>query len=185
MDVAWRTARAPPSRRVFERVFRLWPDSGERIGPPDSFRQERDPHHREHVSRVVVGAVRDGTARRPQGGNGRNDAAVRGHAGLVRDDGARLAEKRDVSFVHVPAVRREQPGTKEAVLREKRRRTNSMVLHHEIDFGAALRQMDRVSEIVFLGKGANGLEQLGRAQLSQCGGGKHADTTLFRAVPFR
>ena len=74
----------------------------------------------------------------------------------------RLGQQRDIAIVHVPAVRREQPRAEEAVLGEKRRRTNAVVLHHEIDFGAALRQVNRVSEIVFLGEGADRLQQLGR-----------------------
>ena len=74
----------------------------------------------------------------------------------------RAAEQRDIGIVHVAAVRREQPRAEEAVLVEKRRRTKAVVLHHEIDLGAALGQVDRVSEIVFLSEGADGLQQLGR-----------------------
>jgi len=82
-------------------------------------------------------------------------------------------------------VRGEQPGAEEAGLVEKRRRTNAMVSHHEIDLGAALGQMDRVSEIVFLGKGADGLQQFGRRGLGERGGREHADASLLRAVPGR
>ena len=56
-------------------------------------------------------------------------------------------------------------------------------LHHEVDLGAALRQVNRVSEIVFLGEGADGLQQLGRRGLGERGGREHADASLIRAVP--
>ena len=95
-------------------------------------------------------------------GDRRDDAAVRRHRRLVRNDGAGSAEQRDIGLVHVAAVRREQPRAEEAGLVEKRRRTNAVVPHHEIDLGAALRQVDRVAEIVFLGEGADGLQQLRR-----------------------
>ena len=95
----------------------------------------------------------------------------------------RAAEQRDLGIVDVPAVRREQPRAEEAVLVEKRRRTKAMVSHHEIDLGVALGQVDRVSEIVFLGEGADGVQQLGRRGLGERGGREHADASLLRAVP--
>ena len=95
----------------------------------------------------------------------------------------RPAEQRDVGVVDVAAVRREQPRTEEAVPVEKRRRAEAVVPHHELDFGAALRQVDRVAEIVFLGEGADRLQQFGRRGLGERGGREHADASLLRAVP--
>ena len=78
----------------------------------------------------------------------------------MRHDRARLAQQRDVRIVDVPAMRRKQSRTEKPVPREKCRRAHAVMPLHEIDFGAALRQMDRVAEIVFLGEGADGLQQL-------------------------
>ena len=79
----------------------------------------------------------------------------------MRNDGAGPAKQRNIRIIDVPAVRREQPRAEEAVLVQKRRRTKSMVSHHEIDLGNALGQVNRVSEIVFLGERADGVQQLG------------------------
>ena len=95
-------------------------------------------------------------------GDGRDDAAIRGHVRLVRNDRPRLSEQRDIGIVDISAVRGEQPRAEEAVPVEKRRRPKAMVLLHEIDFGDALVQVNRVAEIVLLGKGAHGLQQFRR-----------------------
>jgi hypothetical protein len=58
-----------------------------------------------------------------------------------------------------------------------------MESQHELDFGAALVQMDRVPEVVFLGEGADGVQQLGRCVLGERGCRKHGDASLFGAVP--
>ncbi len=58
-----------------------------------------------------------------------------------------------------------------------------MMAHHEIDFGNALGQGNRVSEIVFLGEGTEGLQQLGRRGLGERRGREHADASLVLAVP--
>ena len=170
-------------RRVFEHVFRLWAAAGVRVVARDPFRQQRDPHDLEQIVGVVVGAVRDRTARRSQRGNRRDDAAIGGHRRLMGDDGAGAREQRDVGRVDVAAVRREQPCTEEAVPVEERRRTNAVVPHHEIDLGDALRQMDRVSEVVFVGEGAHRLQQFRRRSLGQRGGREDADASLILAVP--
>ena len=67
-----------------------------------------------------------------------------------------LAQQRDLFVVDVAGVRREQPGAEEAVPVQILRRTEAVVHHHELVLGAALVQMDRVAEIVRLGKVANG-----------------------------
>ncbi len=81
---------------------------------------------------------------------------------LVRNGGAGVAEQRDLGIVDVPRVGREQSETQEVVLIQIGRRTNAMEFQHELELGAALVQMNRVSQIVLLGKGADGLQQLGR-----------------------
>ena len=101
----------------------------------------------------------------------------------MRNDRPRLPQQRDIAIVDIPAVRREQARAKEAGLVEKRRRTHAVVPHHEVDLGHALRQMNRVSEIVLLGERADGLQQLGRRGLGERRRGKHADASLPRAVP--
>src|SRR5207253_5105125 len=78
---------------------------------------------------------------------------------------------------------REQPWTEKVVLREKRRRTNAVVSHREIDLGAALRQVNRVSEVVFFSKGADRLQQLGRGGFGERGCREYAAGSLLRAVP--
>ena len=173
----------PALRCVFEHVFGLRPETGDRIIAPDSFGQEGDPHDLEHVVGVVVGAVGDGAARRAQGGDGRNDPAVRCHGRLMRNDGAGAAKQRDFGIVDVPAVRREQARTEEVVLFEESRRTGAMISQHELDLGAALGQVDRVPQIVLLSKRADGVQELGRRVLRERGRRKHADTSLPCAVP--
>ncbi len=74
----------------------------------------------------------------------------------MRDDRARSTEQRDVGVVDIAAVRGEQARPEKAVLVEKGRRTQAVVPDHEIDFGAALREVNRVAEVVRLGKGADG-----------------------------
>jgi hypothetical protein len=58
-----------------------------------------------------------------------------------------------------------------------------MVSHHEVDLGHALGQVDRISEIVSLGEGTDGLQQFGRGGLGERGGREHADPSLALAVP--
>jgi hypothetical protein len=106
-------------------------------------------------------SVGDGAAGGAKRRNRRNHAAVRRHAGLVRHDGARLGEQRDIAVVHVAAMRREEARPEKAVPIEKCRRTDAVVLDHEVDLGAALREVNRVAEIVLVGKRADGPEQLG------------------------
>ena len=101
----------------------------------------------------------------------------------MRDDRPRPAEQRDLAVVHVAAVRGEQPRAEKAVLVEKRGGTKAMVAHHELGFGEALVQVNRVSEVVLLGERADRLQQLGRGGLGERGGGEHADAPLIRAVP--
>ena len=73
-----------------------------------------------------------------------------------------FAEQRDVGIVHVAAVRGEQARAEEAVPVEERRGAHAVVLHHEVHLGAALRQVNRVAEVVLLGERADGLQQFGR-----------------------
>ena len=58
-----------------------------------------------------------------------------------------------------------------------------MVPHHEVDFGAALRQVNRVAELVLFGELADRLQQLRRRCLGERGGGEDADASLVLAVP--
>ena len=67
-----------------------------------------------------------------------------------------LAEQRDLLVVDVAGVRREQPGAEEAVPVQILRWTEAVVHDHELVLRAALVQMDRVPEIVRLGKVAHG-----------------------------
>jgi hypothetical protein len=101
----------------------------------------------------------------------------------VRHDRAGAPKQRDLGIVDVPAVRREQPRAEEAVLVEEGRRTKTMVPHHELDFGVALIQVDRVSQIVLLGEGANRLQKFGRRVLGERCRWEHADASLLRTVP--
>ncbi len=56
----------------------------------------------------------------------------------------------------------EQPGPEEAMPIQIGGRPNAMVLHHELELGTALVQVDRVSHVVLLGEGSDGLQQRGR-----------------------
>ncbi len=55
----------------------------------------------------------------------------------------------------------EQAGTEEAVPVEKRRRPQPMELFHELVLGDALIEVNRVTEIVLLGKRAHRFQQVG------------------------
>src|SRR5207249_1726546 len=132
---------------------------------------------------VVVRPVSDWTAGLAKRGYRWDHAPVAGHRRLMRDDRRGTAKQRDLVVVHISAVRGEQPGTEEAVLVEKGRRTETVKPEHEIDLGAALRQVDRVAEIAFLGEGTDGMQQFGRGVLGQRSGGKDADASLSRAMP--
>jgi len=141
-----------------EDIFRLGRKSGDLVPvavAPDPLGQHGDAHHLEDVVRVVVGPERNGTAGRPQLRDGRTDAAVRRHPRLVGDDGARSAEQCDLLVVDVARVRREQPGTEEAVPVQVLGRPDPVVQDHELVLGAALVQMDRVAQVVGLGEVAH------------------------------
>ncbi len=148
-------------RGILEHVFRLWPEPGEGVVAADAFGDQRDAHHLEHVVGVVVGAVRNRAAGGSQRRDGRNDASISRHRRLMRDDRPRFPQQRDVGLVDVAAVRRKQPRAEEAVPIEKRRRPQPMMAHHEIHFGAALRQVNRVTDVVLLGESPQRLQQLG------------------------
>ena len=60
-----------------------------------------------------------------------------------------------------------------------------MVPDHEFDLGAALRQMNGISQIVLVGEGAYRLHQLGRRCFGQRRGRKDADAAIILAVPGR
>ena len=181
---SWPHRLGAAQRGVLEHVLGLRVHAGNRVvAAQDALDQHRRPHHLEHVGGVVVGAVGDGAAGGAQLGNRRRHPAIGGHAGLVRDDGARLAEQRDVGVVDVAAVRREQPRAEEAVLGQERHRAHAVVLLHVGDFGPALRQVDGVAEAVLLGEGVHRLQQLGRRVLGQAGGGEDADAAVELAVP--
>jgi hypothetical protein len=87
--------------------------------------------------------------------------------------------QRNLGIVDIAAVRREQPGAEEIVLAKKSGRANAVVLHHVVDLGMGLIEMDGVAQIVFLGEIADGMEQFGRRTLGESGRWKHADAAKF------
>ena len=69
------------------------------------------------------------------------------------------------------------------MLGQERRRRHAVMLLHEVNFGAALRQVNRVAEIVLLGERAHRLQQFRRRRLRQRGGREHADASPVGAMP--
>jgi len=114
--------------------------------------------------------------------NWRNDPSVRGHGRLVRHDRLRAAKQRDLGIVDVAAVCGEQPRAEETVAIEERRRAKPVIADHEVHFGVALIEVNRVPEIVLLGECPHGLEKVGRCVLGQRRGREYTDTSLL-AVP--
>ena len=80
----------------------------------------------------------------------------------MRNDGVGAAKQRDVVRLDVAAMGSKQPRRKVAMSIEIGGRRHTVMLEHEVHLGAALRQVDGVAQIAFVGKRADRLEQFGR-----------------------
>ncbi len=130
--------------------------------------QRREPQLLEHVEIVVRGRA---VGADPDRGadlehlHDRRDARPEFEVArrIVRDAGARLAQRTDLSFVHVDAVRREDPRFEEALLLHPRHDRHAVLAPGRIHFERRLGQVRVERHVELGGELRAGAEDLGRA----------------------